>query len=70
MDIISRQDKTRDLLDRFAKGNVLNKSMLLMNFFPSELDRFKGEFPTLKFEVTKTNRENCSKQYEVKITKK
>lgn len=70
MEVNSRQDKTRGLLDRFAKGNVLSKSMLVMDFFPSELDRFKGEFPTLKFEVTKTNRKNRSKQYEVKITKK
>lgn len=65
----SRQERTRDFLNQFEKGN-LPTSSLTMKLYPSELDRFKEEFPNLDFNVTKTIKSASKKMFEVRITEK
>lgn len=65
---LSRQERIRPLLDQFSAGNGGVTDRLVLNLYPSELDRFKGEFANLDFVVTNTKKTASSKIYEVCIT--
>lgn len=63
----SRQERFRSLLNSFLNGT--DNSVLKVHFYPSELIRFKKEFPKLNFNVIRTVKTSSSKKHEVDITK-
>lgn len=63
-EIESRQDKLRERLKNFSE------SELTMKLYPSELKRFKNEFPKLKFNIQGTSKSDTKKLHTVKITKR
>ena len=67
-DINSRQEKLRNTLTSFNENSLTTSITLRM--FPSELKRYKGEFPDLDFKVKHTQETPNSKKHEVDITKK
>ena len=69
MDKKSRQDKTRELLNNFAEGERLSVNKLVMSLYPKELDRFKGEFPSMSFKVIRSFTTDSGKKYEVTVSK-
>lgn len=47
---LSRQEQIRPLIEQFSKGkNITDR--LVLELYPSELDRFKEDFPELNFTV-------------------
>lgn len=74
-DMKSRQERIRDFLKQFVDGD-LPATNLTMKLYPSELDRFKDEFPNLNFDVTsvyrvkQTHSHKTQKYYYIRINRK
>lgn len=66
----TRQDRKRESITNFVNGNSLSSNTLFLDLFPSELDRFKKEFPDLIFTVKNTHLHYSSKEHKVQISKK
>lgn len=64
-----RQDRKRHFIENFEKGNLQNNNCTFLDLYPSELDRFKKEFPKLTFEVKGSHMYFQCKQYKVCIKK-
>lgn len=67
---LSRQEKLRPMFESFADGTPIANDQLVLNLYPPELDRFKEEFPQLRFVVTNTRKTTNSKKHEVVVTRK
>ncbi len=68
MELLSRKERFMALIKAFSDGANKSSSLKLV-LYPSELVRFKKEFPELDFSTINMHKSATSKKYVVEVTR-